>query len=56
MTLSIPIIILIALSMLGTGTELARHGKPQTGNHNIFIVLASQGILWGILFWAGLFN
>ena len=56
MVLSIPIIILITLNMLGTGSELAQHGKPRTGKHNFCTMLIAQGILWGLLFWAGLFN
>jgi len=56
MTLSIPIIILIVINILGTGAEIARHGQPQKGRHNIFTVLLAQSILWGLLWWAGIFS
>jgi len=48
----VPQIIFLLLTALGLGIALEQHGKPKTGNNNVFINLISSAITFWIL-WAG---
>lgn len=55
-TLGIPQIIWIVLSMIGLGTSMANHGKPSNGKHNFWIILISAGLNFWILYAGGFFG
>lgn len=52
----IPQIIMILFIGLGVGIAIVEHGKPKTGNNNVWLSLISTAILLGLLIWGGFFN
>lgn len=52
----IPQIIYLALTLIGLGRSMEQHGKPKTGEHNMWIsVIAIAIVLW-ILYEGGFFD
>ena len=51
-----PQIILLVLLGINLLAAAYLHGKPQSGNHNLFGSLANAGILIGILIAGGFFG
>ena len=49
-------IVLLVLTAISGGITLEQHGKPKTGNTNIWTWLFSAGIQMGILYWGGFFG
>ncbi len=49
-------IIYLSLVLVGIGSEIEKHGKPKTGNHNIFISLFAQSIILFLLWKGGFFE
>ncbi len=51
-----PQIVLLVLLFLNIGVVLGQHGKPRTGNHNVFVALISASITSSVLYWGGFFD
>ena len=51
-----PQIIMIAILAISIGTNLSRHGEPQTGNHNIVHTIIGAAISVAILWWGGFWS
>lgn len=51
-----PQLIYLALLVLGAGMELARHGQPKTGEHNVITTLIASAIILALLAWGGFFR
>lgn len=49
-------IIYIALTAMGLGIVLVKHGEPRTDKYNIFVSLTSTVIVLIILFLGGFFS
>lgn len=49
-------ITIIALSLIGIGIALEKHGTPKTGENNFWVTLISQIIEWILLYYAGIFD
>lgn len=51
-----PQIIVIGLWALSVGLTWAKHGTPETGNHNAFLSILSVAIMAGLLWWGGFWS
>lgn len=56
MTLQAPQIIFLALTFLGTGICLARHGERRIGNYNFPAAIVADALIIGLLYWGGFFG
>lgn len=51
-----PQFITLALYGIGCGISLAKHGEPETGEHNFFTSLAMSAVCITVLWWGGYFS
>jgi hypothetical protein len=51
-----PQIIVIVLYALSVGVVLSRHGKPETGNHNVWSSLLTIAVMSALLWWGGFWS
>jgi hypothetical protein len=56
MTLHAPQIILIAISLLGTGMQIAKHGERRDDKYNGGLALFADAMMFGLLYWGGFFG
>ena len=56
MTLARPQLTLLALTLISLGITFAQHGKPKTGNENVWISLLSTALTFWLLFEGGFFK
>jgi hypothetical protein len=56
MTLHWPQITYLAMVLIGLGIRISKHGKPKTGNENVFYDLIATGIVITLLYFGGFFN
>lgn len=54
--MSTPALIYLAMTFVGIGVVLAQHGKPKTGNHNAWLLIAANVPAWALLWWGGFFS
>lgn len=52
--MSTPALIYLALTLLGLGVVLAKHGQPRP-DYNIGVTLVNTAISIGLLYWGGFF-
>ena len=52
----IPQIIYLVMSLLGLGVIIERHGKPKTGNNNVWMDLLATIIIYSLLYSGGFFD
>ena len=53
----IPHILYIALTLIGLGMEIAKHGEiKKQSKHNAWTTLISSSIIWIILYFGGFFD
>jgi hypothetical protein len=55
-SLGLPQLIYLALSLVGLGIELAKHGEPKSGRHDALSSVIASGVIFGILWWGGFFG
>lgn len=51
-----PQLIYLALTCLGLGMALAKHGQPKDDSHSFWWTLTASGICIGLLYWGGFFS
>lgn len=51
-----PQVITIVLYALAVGIELAQHGKPREGKHNVIVAAIGAALQIAILWWGGFFG
>ena len=51
-----PIFILAAIQIMGLGIQFERHGQKKEGNYNANHSIIALCILWGLLWWSGIFD
>ena len=56
MNIGWPQLLILALLLVGTGVQLAKHGEPRGGKHSFWVALISDAILIGLLYWGGFFT
>ena len=56
MYLGIPQMLYLILLLLGVGLAIGNHGKPKTGNENVWISIIGSGLVLALLFWGGFFS
>jgi hypothetical protein len=56
MTLHWPQITWLCLTLLSAGIGIAQHGKPKTGNNNMFINLIATALIAWLLYEGGFFS
>ena len=54
--MGIPQIIYLTINAIGLLLIAHLHGKPKTGEYNIFITLVSEGLAIALLWWGGFFG
>jgi hypothetical protein len=54
--MSTPAIIYIALTAMGFGVCVMRHGQPKTGKHDLGANIFASCITYGLLYWGGFFS
>lgn len=54
--LGLPQILFLAITFLGTGIYLAKHGEPKQGTYNFYIAVLSDIIILTLLCWGGFFT
>ena len=52
----IPQYLILAITILGLGIAMERHGKEKKGKENIWITILSNIILLSLLWWGGFFK
>jgi len=56
LTLGIPQLLFIVITILGTGLHLANHGKPKEGKWNFWHAIISDCIILSLLYWGEFFG
>ncbi|MEZ2132510.1 MULTISPECIES: hypothetical protein [unclassified Sinorhizobium] len=51
-----PQLVIIALSAMGVGINMAKHGEPRKGKFNFWIALSVAAIEMGLLYAGGFFG
>ena len=46
----------LALTFLGIGISISRHGKAREGKHSLWTDTVSTGMVIGLLYWGGFFG
>lgn len=46
----LPQLLYLALSLMGLGITMAKHGQPQTGKHSFWISLTAAALMWSLLY------
>ena len=45
------VIVILVLQALGLGVTIAKHGRPHTGKHNLFLTIFRIGMFWVCVWW-----
>lgn len=51
-----PQVVFLAMTLVGLGIALQRHGQPRTGTESIWGSLIGQAIVLGLMYWGGFFD